>query len=128
MVASEFLLGASVLEVLHLAANYTRTDCEGALHETFSTSYPGQIVRVLTSNLQYKLCITAHTTQDKLNLFIADKSILARLIQLRTQNLSNAKYKSAANVLVRPEMFFDRRKDLGVGEVCYDAAKSFTEV
>ena len=29
-VASEFLLGASVLEVLHLDANYTRTDCEGA--------------------------------------------------------------------------------------------------
>ena len=30
LVASELLLGASVLEVLHLDANYTRTDSEGA--------------------------------------------------------------------------------------------------
>lgn len=65
LVASEFLLGASVLEVLHLDANYTRTDCEGAY-------------------LQYKLCIKAHTSETEL---IHRRQVNISLIQLKTQNL-----------------------------------------
>ena len=69
LVASEFLLGASVLEVLHLGANYTRTDCEGA--------YMKPTVQAMYHN-------SYNTRQTDL---IHRRQVNIRLIQLKTQNL-----------------------------------------
>ena len=69
LVASEFLLGASVLEVLHLDANYTRTDCEGA--------YMKPTVQAMYHN-------SYNTRQTDL---IHRRQVNIRLIQLKTQNL-----------------------------------------
>ena len=69
LVASEFLLGASVLEVLHLDANYTRTDCEGAY---------------MKPSVQAMYHSSYNTSQTEL---IHHRQVNIRLIQLKKQNL-----------------------------------------